>query len=236
MDVSSLKDSDRTDGTSMKSTAALFAIHASTARAEAMRERGSKGESDSSERKSDKKITTYSQVSQRLPVDANVSSVGRTDSTSSVKPNTNGNSTDFSISESIRQRKNHIASNVNTDAVALIASNASSSGTYSSRMKTQGPTVDGIQIADKMSESKEHISQALSSSTSSVESTGSSTSTEVTRNNSPLVSTSEFTNVSRASSLTTCKLPIGVHAVPPLEGVETDDLSAIFKEAAKRFS
>ena len=236
MDVSSLKDSDRTDGTSMKSTAARLSIHATTARAEAMRERGSKDESDSSERKSNDKVTTYSHTSQRLSVDANVSSVVRNDSTSSVQRNRNGSSTDFSISESIKQWKNHIASNVNTDSVALIVSKTTGSGAYSSRIKTEGPTVDGMQNADKLSESKEHSSHPLSVSTSSVESTGSSTSTEVTRNNSPLVSTSEFTNVSRASSLTTCKLPIGVHAVPPLEGVETDDLSAIFKEAAKRFS
>lgn len=70
--------------------------------------------------------------------------------------------------------------------------------------------------------------------TGSVHSTASSTSTEVTANNSRTLSAMD--DVSRASTLTSRKLPIGVNPSPPLPGVETDDLSAIFKEAAKRFS
>jgi hypothetical protein len=63
--------------------------------------------------------------------------------------------------------------------------------------------------------------------------TGTSTSTEVTTNT---VSSNNRSSVSIASTLPSRRLPIGVNPTPPLDGVDSDDLSFIFKEAAKRFS
>jgi hypothetical protein len=63
-------------------------------------------------------------------------------------------------------------------------------------------------------------------------SSSSSTSTEVTTNT---VSSNNRSTVSIASTLPSRKLPIGVNPTPPLDGVDSDDLSLIFKEAAKRF-
>jgi hypothetical protein len=65
-------------------------------------------------------------------------------------------------------------------------------------------------------------------------STGSSTSTEVTMNTIQSGTTSISYDASAASTLNSRKLPIGVIPTSPLPGIESDDLSFIFKEAAKR--
>jgi hypothetical protein len=49
-------------------------------------------------------------------------------------------------------------------------------------------------------------------------------------------STGDVSGVSQASSIPTRRLPIGVDVSPPVEGLETDDLNAIFAAAAKRMS
>jgi hypothetical protein len=71
-----------------------------------------------------------------------------------------------------------------------------------------------------------------------------SSSTEVTGNTTLSTRTGRSTigtldnmsAVSEASSLPSRTLPIGVNPTPPLPGVETDDLSIILKEAAKRMT
>ena len=49
-------------------------------------------------------------------------------------------------------------------------------------------------------------------------------------------STGNASGVSQASSIPTRRLPIGVDVSPPVEGLETDDLNAIFAAAARRMS
>lgn len=49
-------------------------------------------------------------------------------------------------------------------------------------------------------------------------------------------STSNISTVSRTSTLASKRLPIGVDASPPVDGVESDDLTEIFAVAARRMS
>jgi hypothetical protein len=49
-------------------------------------------------------------------------------------------------------------------------------------------------------------------------------------------STTNISTVSRASTLPSRRLPIGVNVSPPLEGIESDDLGVIFAAAAQRMS
>jgi hypothetical protein len=133
----------------------------------------------------------------------------------------------LSMSESSNPMKHQTSSGFNASTATMLMSNRND--VKATRKK--GPMIEAIEDTEE-----DYISPLRSTSFLSVQSTGSSTSTEVTGNNFSSVSTSVVTYVSRASTLATSRLPIGVNAVPPLEGVETDDLSAIFKEAAKRFS
>lgn len=124
----------------------------------------------------------------------------------------------------------------NASAATLLVSNIQDFQGVKSRIRP--PPFEAIQDNEDSGENYDDRISPLRSasyvSRDSVTSTGSSTSTEITANNTYTVSAMD--DGSRASTLPSRRLPIGVNPVPPLEGVETDDLSAIFKEAAKRFS
>jgi len=224
MDVSTLKDSEDTDGT----VATSFAVR--SAKANMGGGRGvSKNSSDSAVRSSEEhKVSGQFGHRHQQEVNPEASADGK-DSALDTRHSPVAIETSNAVSTFESEPWNlQSTSSFNSSAAVMLPSDTTP---VAPRKKTQGGQND-----DKMNQNKEHSSSLLSVFAESPRSSESSSSTEVTRNNSGGISMEAVSNVSRASSLTTSKLPRGIHTVLPLEGVETDDLSAIFKEAAKRFS
>ena len=132
------------------------------------------------------------------------------------------------------QSQSHLSPNFNASTATMLISNTKD--LLNASHKVLRPPIESIDDIDEMTEgdyvSPLRVSSFVSQSGSLI-STGSSTSTEITANYSTTVTPAD--EVSRASTLPSRRLPIGVNPTPPLEGVESDDLSAIFREAAKRF-
>lgn len=245
MDVSTLKDSEHTGGTSRKSSSAGTSMNSVKAKRKNSNSTGAVSRAESNNGESSDKATpaVEGEVKDKpeQPEQPEQPEVKRKDSMSGTNhslnvsaifnsSSANGSSFGLSMGGSSSPGKGHSSGAFNASTATMLISNRNQ---LKSKLK-QGLPIEAIEDGDEMSESDDHISPIRSSSFISARSTGSSTSTEVTGNNSTSISAA--TDVSRASTLTSTKLPIGVHAVPPLDGVETDDLSAIFKEAAKRFS
>ena len=233
MDISTLKDSQHTDGTSIKpakprkhNEAHDVAPLDPSSHDETIR-KNSRNSIDS--------VPEYEFSDHSIGLDAIFNSSLKT----FAKPKSaNGSTSAFSASGSINQTSVSPGKSpgFNASTATLIVSNTQDFQGLKSRIRP--PPFEAIQDnEDATDNNEEEISPLRSSSfvsRDSIVSTGSSTSTEITNNNTNTVSGMD--EVSRASTLPSRRLPLGVNPTPPLDGVETDDLSAIFKEAAKRFS
>lgn len=230
MDVSTLKDSQHTDGTSVKPArpSKRNETHDFSPVDPSVRDKGRSFVST-------KSAPEFSEHEHSIAMDALFASKGSLlSSNGHISLNQSG-----AGSARFSSYNPHASPAFNASEATMLISNKEELMASTGRGFAPLPVIDGEE--EEADETGNTFAVASLDSTltgtgdtGSVISAGSSTSTEVTANNSRTLSAID--DLSRASTLTSRKLPIGVNPSPPLPGVETDDLSAIFKEAARRFS